>query len=287
MSYKLTDYRGARPTWCPGCGHFAVLGCLQQASFQLGLPPHRAVVVSGIGCSGKIVQHYGGYGYHSLHGRTIPVATGIKLANPELTVIAAGGDGDGYGIGLNHFIHAMRRNIDITYLVMDNHIYSLTTGQTSPTSRKGFISKSTPKGAAELHLRPLEIALAAGASFVAQGFAGDVRQLTKLIKAGIEHKGFSHINVFSPCVTFNRQNTFEWFRERIVNLEEDESYQPDNKLKAMEKVIAADGVLTGIIYQEQRPAFHQELPGPKEKSLTRTETRLTEKEFKNLIAEFT
>ena len=200
------------------------------------------------------------------------------LNSPTNSVIAAGGDGDGYGIGLNHFIHAMRRNIDITYLVMDNHIYSLTTGQTSPTSRKGFISKSTPKGAAELHLRPLEIALAAGASFVAQGFAGDVRQLTKLIKAGIEHKGFSHINVFSPCVTFNRQNTFEWFRERIVNLEEDESYQPDNKLKAMEKVIAADGVLTGIIYQEQRPIY-QELPGPR-RNLTRTETKLTKRNLK-------
>ena len=215
MSLRLTDYRGARPTWCPGCGHFSVLGCLQQATFQLGLPPESVVVVSGIGCSGKIVQYYGGYGVHSLHGRTIPVATGIQIANPELTVIAAGGDGDGYGIGLNHWVQAMRRNVNITYLVMDNHIYSLTTGQYSPTSRKGFISKTTPKGSAELHLRPLEIALAAGASFVAQGFSGDVKQLTNIIKAAIEHKGFSHVNIFSPCVTFNRINTFEWFKERL------------------------------------------------------------------------
>ena len=286
MNYKLSDYRGVVPTWCPGCGDFAVLGCLQKATMQLGLPPEDVVIVSGIGCSGKIVQHYGGYGYHSLHGRTIPVATGIKLANPKLTVIAAGGDGDGYGIGLNHFIHAMRRNIDITYLVMDNHIYSLTTGQTSPTSRMGFISKTTPKGAAELHIRPLEIALAAGSSFIAQGFSGDVNQLTNLIIAGIQHRGFSHINIFSPCVTFNKQNTFAWFKERIINLDDDQNYQPNDKVRALEKVIEADGVLTGIIYQEERPVYHQALPGPKEQPLTQTPVELERSQFEQLIKVF-
>jgi len=286
MQNKLTDYRGARPTWCPGCGHYAVLGCLQQATFQLGIPPEKIVLVSGIGCSGKITQHYGGYGFHSLHGRAIPVASGIQIANPDLTVIAAGGDGDGYGIGLNHFIHAIRRNLNITYLVMDNHIYSLTTGQYSPTSRKGFVSKTTPKGSAELHIRPLEIALAAGASFVAQGFAGDVKQLTEIIKAGIQHQGFSHINIFSPCVTFNKINTFEWFRERIINLDEDPSYQPKDRLQALAKVMESDGILTGIIYQEERPLFHNELPGPKDQPLTHTEAVLTREQFESLCAEF-
>ncbi len=286
MSYKLTDYRGARATWCPGCGHFAVLGCLQQATYQLGLPPQDVVVVSGIGCSGKITQHYGGYGFHSLHGRTLPVATGIQIANPDLTVIAAGGDGDGYGIGLNHFIHAMRRNLNLTYLVMDNHIYSLTTGQYSPTSRKGFVSKTTPRGSAEMHLRPLEIALASGASFVAQGFSGDVKQLTRLIKAAIEHQGFSHINIFSPCVTFNRVNTFEWFRERIVNLDEDTNYQPNDRLQAIATLMEADNVLTGIIYQEERELFHNELPGVKDTPLTKTPTTLTEDQFHDLLGEF-
>jgi 2-oxoglutarate ferredoxin oxidoreductase subunit beta len=284
MSLRLTDYRGARPTWCPGCGHFAVLGCLQQATFQLGLPPESVVVVSGIGCSGKIVQYYGGYGVHSLHGRTIPVATGIQIANPELTVIAAGGDGDGYGIGLNHWVQAMRRNVNITYLVMDNHIYSLTTGQYSPTSRKGFISKTTPKGSAELHLRPLEIALAAGASFVAQGFSGEEKQLTNIIKAAIEHKGFSHVNIFSPCVTFNRINTFEWFKERIINLDE-QDYQPGDRLQALAKVVETDGVLTGIIFQEERPLFHNELAGIKDQPLTKTPLALTREQFDQLLAE--
>lgn len=286
MSYKLTDYRGSRPTWCPGCGHFAVLGCLQQAAYQLGLPPESMVVVSGIGCSGKISQHFNSYGFHSLHGRSIPVATGIQISNPNLTVIAAGGDGDGYGIGLNHFIHAARRNVNITYIVMDNHIYSLTTGQYSPTSRKGFVSKTTPKGSAEMHLRPLEIALAAGASFVAQGFSGDVKQLTNLIKAAIEHKGFSHINVFSPCVTFNKINTFDWFRERIINLDQQEDYQPSDQLQALAKVMEADGVLTGIIYQEERKLFHNEIAGVKDQALTETPPALTQEQFEQLTAQY-
>lgn len=285
MDRKLTDYRGARPTWCPGCGHFAVLGCIQQATFQLGLPPEQVVLVSGIGCSGKITQHYGGYGFHSLHGRAIPVASAVQLANHDLTVIAAGGDGDGYGIGLQHFLHAARRNIDLTYLVMDNHIYSLTTGQTSPTSRQGFVSKTSPKGSAEQHIRPLELSLSAGASFVAQGFSGNVKQLTELIKAAINHEGFSHVNVFSPCVTFNRLNTFDWFRERIVDLDQ-KGYQPNDRLKALATVMEADGVLTGVIYQEKRPVFHRSIPGSADKPLTQLDTQISKEEFEHLLTQF-
>ena len=175
----IKDFRtNNRPTWCPGCGDYAVLSSLQKACADLGLAPEEVVLVSGIGCSGKIAQHFGSYGFHSLHGRALPTATGVKLANQDLTVIAAGGDGDGYGIGMGHFVHAVRRNIDLTYIVMDNHIYGLTTGQLSPTSERGFKSKTSPKGSAEEPVKAVETAIVNGASFVAQAFSGDVKRGT-------------------------------------------------------------------------------------------------------------
>lgn len=286
MGVKLTDYRGARATWCPGCGHFAVLGCIQQACFQLGIPPEKLCLVSGIGCSGKISQHFGGYGFHSLHGRALPVAVGVQLANEDLTVLAASGDGDGYGIGLQHTLHTMRRNVNMTYIVLDNHIYSLTTGQTSPTSRQGFVSKTSPRGSAEIHLRPLELALSAGASFIAQGFSGNVKQLTELIKKGVTHQGFSHINVFSPCVTFNRVNTFEWFKERITDLEEHKDYDPSDRVQAFQKVVETDSVLTGVIFQEDRPVYHKALPGGLEGPLSALDPTLRAEQFDQLVQEF-
>ncbi|MGI6127817.1 MAG: thiamine pyrophosphate-dependent enzyme, partial [Planifilum sp.] len=173
----IKDFRtNNRPTWCPGCGDYAVLSSLQKACADLGLEPEEVVLVSGIGCSGKISQHFGSYGFHSLHGRALPTAQGVKLANQDLTVIAAGGDGDGYGIGMGHFVHAVRRNVDLTYIVMDNHIYGLTTGQLSPTSDRGFKSKTSPQGSAEEPVKPVETAIVNGASFVAQAFSGDVKQ---------------------------------------------------------------------------------------------------------------
>ncbi|WP_339062208.1 2-oxoacid:ferredoxin oxidoreductase subunit beta [Tepidibacillus marianensis] len=258
----LKDFRvSEKATWCPGCGHFTVLAALQAASANLRLEPHNMVVASGIGCSGKISQHFGSYGFHSLHGRSLPVAQGVQLMNHDLTVVAAGGDGDGYGIGVGHFIHALRRNINMTYVVMDNHIYGLTTGQTSPVSHRGFKSKTSPEGSAEEPLRPVQTAIINGASFVAQAFSGDVKQMTSIMEKAISHKGFSLINAFSPCVTFNKVNTYDWFKEKIVNLDEKRNYNPADKFEAL-KVLEENGsIVTGILYEEDRPVYHDTMIG--------------------------
>ncbi|TCS84449.1 2-oxoacid:ferredoxin oxidoreductase subunit beta [Tepidibacillus fermentans] len=258
----LKDFRvSEKATWCPGCGHFTVLAALQAASANLGIEPYNMVLVSGIGCSGKISQHFGSYGFHSLHGRTLPVATGVQLNNHDLVVVAAGGDGDGYGIGIGHFMHALRRNIDMTYIVMDNHIYGLTTGQTSPTSHRGFKSKTSPAGSAEEPVRPVQTAIINGASFVAQAFSGDVKQMTRIMEEAIRHKGFSLINAFSPCVTFNKVNTYDWFKENIYNLDEIIDYDPTDKFAALRVLEDHGSVVTGVIYQEERPVYHEAMIG--------------------------
>src|ERR1044071_5715098 len=214
-------YRGRiHPDWCPGCGDFSVLAALQTALFELGLQPHQVCVISGIGCSSNLPGYVNTYGMHTLHGRALAVATGVRLGNHEVKVICAGGDGDGYGIGGNHFVHTMRRNVDLTYVVMDNQIYGLTTGQCSPTSVKGMKTKSTPYGSVENPINPIPMAIAAGATYVARGYTGQVRQLTDLIKGGIQHPGFALIDAFSPCVTFNRDNTHEYFKQRTAKLED-------------------------------------------------------------------
>src|SRR5665213_2022060 len=201
---KMADFKGrVDPDWCPGCGDFGVLAAVQKALVELQIPNHRVATISGIGCSSNFPGFIETYGMHTLHGRSLPVATGLKLANHDMTVLVTGGDGDGFGIGCGHFVHAMRRNIDLLYLVMDNQIYGLTTGQTSPTSRIGMKTKSMPYGNIETPLSPLALALAAGATFVGRGFSGDQKHLTELIKRGLQHKGFSFIDVFSPCVTYN------------------------------------------------------------------------------------
>src|SRR6266542_3213867 len=224
---KKETYRGRiHPDWCPGCGDFSVLVALQRALFELELQPHQACVISGIGCSSNLPGYINTYGMHTLHGRALAVATGVKLGNHELKVICTGGDGDGFGIGGNHFVHSMRRNVDLLYIVMDNQIYGLTTGQTSPTSRIGMKTKSMPFGNIEAPINPISLALAAGATFVARGFSGEQKQLTELIKQGIEHQGFSFLDVFSPCVTYNLDNTYQWFRARVKKLEDDPAYDP-------------------------------------------------------------
>ena len=259
---EVKDFRvSEKATWCPGCCDYTVLAALQKVAVNLDIEPENMVLVSGIGCSGKISQHFGSYGFHSLHGRTLPVATGVKLANHNLTVVAAGGDGDGYGIGMGHFMHSLRRNIDITYIVMDNHIYGLTTGQTSPTSHKGFKSKTSPEGSAEEPVRPLQTAVINGASFVAQAFSGELKQMVKIFEEGIKHTGFSLINVFSPCVTFNKVNTYDWFNEHIYNLDDANDYDNRDKLQAVKLLEEHGSIVTGIIYTEERPAYHQEMIG--------------------------
>jgi 2-oxoglutarate ferredoxin oxidoreductase subunit beta len=228
-------YKGKiHPDWCPGCGDFSVLSALQAALYELGLKPHQVVVVSGIGCSSNLPGFINTYGMHTLHGRGLAVATGVKLANHELTVIATGGDGDGFGIGGNHFTHTMRRNVDLTYIVMDNQIYGLTTGQTSPTSRKGMKTKSTPFGNVENPINPIPAAIVGGATYVARGFSGKQKHLVDLIKGAIQHKGFSFVDVFSPCVTYNKDNTYQFFNPRVKPLEES-GHDTTDFAKAMEK----------------------------------------------------
>jgi 2-oxoglutarate ferredoxin oxidoreductase subunit beta len=229
------SYKGKiHPDWCPGCGDFSVLSALQLALFELGLQPHQVVVISGIGCSSNLPGFINTYGMHTLHGRSLAVGTGVKLGNHDLKVICVGGDGDGYGIGGNHFMHTMRRNVDLTYIVMDNQIYGLTTGQTSPTSVKGMKTKSTPHGNVENPINPIPLAMVGGASYVARGFSGKQKHLVELLKGAITHKGFSLVDVFSPCVTYNKDNTYQWFNPRVKILEE-QGYDPTDFEKALQK----------------------------------------------------
>ena len=246
------DFKGpVEPDWCAGCGDFGVLNSLQRACAELGLRPHQILTVSGIGCSSNLPGYFNSYGMHTLHGRSLPVATGAKLANHELNVIVTGGDGDGYGIGGNHFTHTARRNVDLTYIVMNNQVYGLTTGQISPTSSIGMRTKSTPFGSVEMPVNPITSAIMSGATFVARGFSGDVRHLTVLIKKAIQHKGFALVDIFSPCVTFNLDNGHSFFKDRVKKLE-DEDHDPSDWKTACEKaVLWGDTIYTGLFYQEE------------------------------------
>lgn len=282
------DFRNnIKPNWCPGCGDFSIQAAIQRAAANVGLEPENLAVISGIGCSGRISGYINAYGLHGIHGRALPIAQGVKLANRDLTVIASGGDGDGFAIGMGHTVHAIRRNINITYIVMDNQIYGLTKGQTSPRSGEGFKTKSTPEGSVESTLSPLEIALASGATFVAQSFSSDIKQLTSLIEQGIQHEGFSLINVFSPCVTFNKVNTYDWFKEHIINLDTVPDYDPSNRALAMSKLMETGSMITGLIYQnQQKKSYENLIHGFKAEPLAHQQLPLAKAEFDNLVAEF-
>ncbi len=260
----LSDFKvGTKPTWCPGCGDFGVLAGMTKALVNTGKSPTNTAIVSGIGCSSNLPHFLKAFGVHSLHGRALPVATGIKLANPDLTVIATGGDGDGYGIGSGHFLHAMRRNLDITYVVMNNEIYGLTTGQTSPTSLIGHKTKSTPYGNIENPINPVGLAIMAGATFVARAFSGDAKHLAEIVQKGIEHKGFSFIDVQSPCVTYNKINTYDWFRERVYNLQ-DKGHDATDLIAGTQRALEwptmgpEDKVPIGIFYETDRPTYEDQ-----------------------------
>jgi 2-oxoglutarate/2-oxoacid ferredoxin oxidoreductase subunit beta len=255
----MADFKGkVDPDWCPGCGDFGVLAAVQKALVELQIPKHEVVTISGIGCSSNFPGFIDTYGMHTLHGRSLAVATGMKLANHAMTVLVTGGDGDGFGIGGNHFMHTMRRNVDLCYIVMDNQIYGLTTGQTSPTSRLGMKTKSMPFGSIESPINPISLALAAGATFVARGFSADQKHLTELIKRGIEHKGFSFLDVFSPCVTYNHDNTFQWFRPRVKKLEDNPDYDATDWSAAMEKsLLWGDEIPIGRFFERtDLPSLH-------------------------------
>ena len=249
------------PDWCPGCGDFGVLKSLKEAIVELGIAPHEVLVVSGIGCSSNLPGFIRTYGVHSLHGRAVPVATGAALANHALHVVAVGGDGDGYGIGMGHFIHAMRRNLNLTYIVMDNEIYGLTTGQASPTTTEGHKTKSTPRGNVEKPIQPLALALASGATYVARGFSGEQKQLTRLVAGAIAHKGFSLVDVFSPCVTFNKINTYPWFKERVYKIEDNGPYDPGDLMAALEKSLEFEPRLPiGLLYETTKATYEDTEP---------------------------
>jgi len=230
IELPIQSYEGLiDPDWCPGCGDFGVLKALKVAAGRLGIEPKDLVVVSGIGCSSNLPGFIQTYGVHSLHGRAVEVAEGIKLANHDLNVVITGGDGDGYCIGIGHFIHAMRRNIDITYIVMNNQIYGLTTGQASPTTMKEMRTKSTPRGNVEMPINPIALALVSGATYVARGFSGVPEHMATLIAGGIAHPGFSLIDVFSPCVTSNKLTTYPWFTQGAYKLVDGDGYHVSNR----------------------------------------------------------
>jgi 2-oxoglutarate/2-oxoacid ferredoxin oxidoreductase subunit beta len=286
ISLTAKDFKGkVDPDWCPGCGDYGVLNSLQKAVAELELKPHELLVVSGIGCSSNLPGFFNAYGVHSLHGRSLPTATGVKLANHELTVVVTGGDGDGYGIGGNHFAHTARRNIDLTYIVMDNQIYGLTTGQLSPTSREGMKTKSTPYGSVERPMNPITAAIMNGATFVARGFSGDGKGLVELMKKAIQHRGFSFIDVFSPCVTFNHDNDYPFFRQRVKKLE-DEGHDPSDWKAACEKAMVwGETIYTGLFFQfKGRETLEEQEPVLQGGPLARRPLGLTQEQAERILS---
>ena len=256
----LKDYEGGKTAWCPGCGNFQILEAVKQALVKLDLEPHQILFVSGIGQSSKLPHYLQCNLFNGLHGRSLPVATGAKIANHELNVIVVGGDGDGYGEGGNHLMHAIRRNFDMTYIVHNNQVYGLTQGQASPTSDKGFVGKTTPRGVISQPLNPMTLAIALGATFVARGFSARTPHLTNLIVEGIKHKGFALIDVLQPCVSFNYQNTYSWYNSRVYTLEEEESYDSGNQLMAFEKAQEwGERIPIGVIYRSERITYESQI----------------------------
>ena len=249
QSYKTDEH----PIWCPGCGDFGVLSSLYQALAHLKVDPKDLVVVSGIGCSGRTPGFVKSYGFHSVHGRVLPVALGVKLANPALEVIGVGGDGDGFAIGGGHLPHAARRNPDMTYIIMDNSTYGLTKGQYSPTSPTGFQAGSTPYGNIEQPLNPLAMVIAYGATFVGQGYSGKPKELADLIIRAMQHKGFAFLNVLSPCITF--YNTYKVIPPRLAEVPKD--HDVANRAKAFELALQTEHTMLGLFYEASLPTFEE------------------------------
>ncbi|MBI3954486.1 2-oxoacid:ferredoxin oxidoreductase subunit beta [Candidatus Collierbacteria bacterium] len=260
MDYNTSHF----PTWCPGCGDFGIWASLKAAFAKLSLPTHKLALVYGIGCSGNMSSFLKGYGFHGLHGRAIPAAAGIKMANHTLHVIVIGGDGDLLGEGLNHLVTAARANFHLTVILHNNQVYGLTTGQSSPTSLPGSKGKITPKGVIDLPLNPVSLALISGATNVIRSFAGDIPQLTKDIITSLNHPGFSLIDVLQPCVTFNKLNTYSWFRQRFKRLDSVPVTLSESLAKAE---WADDSIYLGQFTKRIRPVFTDQYAFLKQKSL--------------------
>lgn len=276
-----------RPTWCPGCGDYGILNAVKAALAQLELLPHEVAIFTGIGCGSKLPDYMTVTAFTTIHGRPIPIATGAKLANPEMHILVVAGDGDTYGIGANHFIQALRRNPDITLIVENNMVYGLTKGQYAPTSQKGMVTSTTPEGAIEVALNPLAMAITGGATFVARGFSGDPKHLAWLIAEAIKHKGFSLVDVLQPCVVYNKVQTYDFYRERVYKLEE-EGWNPTDRKAAWEKAHEwGDRIPIGIFYHvEGEPTYEEQVLALREGPLTKQPIGLDHQAFEALLNEF-
>ena len=279
------DFDSTHPDWCPGCGDFGLLTGLKRLYPTMNLEPHHIMTVSGIGCSSNLPGFINTYGMHTLHGRSLPIAQGFKLANHHMNVVAVGGDGDGYGIGVGHLVHAMRRNVDMTYIVMNNSIYGLTTGQTSPTSALSMKTKSTPFGNPELPINPLALALGSGCSFVARAFTGNLPHLMEVMRAAMQHKGFALVDTFSPCVTFNMVNTAQYYRDRCVNINE-KGHDASDIVAAFNQAITEEYIGVGIFYQKERSQYEESEKETLELPLVKHKLGLTSERQRELVSQF-
>ena len=288
MAASVRDYASeVKPTWCPGCGDYGILAAVKQGLVQAGLAPHEVLVVSGIGCGSKLPDYARVNGFMTLHGRPLPIATGAKLGNHSLKTLIIHGDGDSLGLGMGHFVHTARRNLNVTDLIQNNQIYGLTKGQYSPTSDHGFVTSTSPDGSFEMAANPVALALAAGATFVARGFAGDVKGLGPIIAQAVQHEGYALVDMLQPCVTFNRKNTYDWYRERVYNLSETD-YDSSDRVAAFQKALEwGDRIPLGIIYQTELPTYEEQVVGLKPGPIaTRELKKLTADQVANLRAEF-
>jgi len=255
QDYGIKDYKSdTKPIWCPGCGDFGVLSALYNALSDMNIPPEDVAVISGIGCSSRLPGYMATYGFNSVHGRILPIATGVKMANPDITVVGTGGDGDGFSIGMGHVPHAVRRNVDMTYIVMDNEIYGLTKGQLSPTAHTGDVTKTSIYGSVERPVEPVRFMLNIGTSFVARVNAGNPKHMADIIVQGIEHKGFSFINALSPCRTWRGIDQKKQINQMAHYLEESE-HDPTDLSKAMDLADGNGQIPMGVLYKEERPTY--------------------------------
>jgi len=255
---SVKDYKSAlKPVWCPGCGDFGVVASVYQALVKLNLDPDNTVMVSGIGCSSRLPGYVNTYSFNSIHGRALPIATGVKMANPALTVLVAGGDGDGFAIGTAHFVHTARRNVDLTYILMDNEIYGLTKGQVSPTTPSGEITKTSAYGNVERPMNPVLMALSCGATFIGRAFSGDPKSSQDVIAQAIQHKGFSFVHMVSPCPTFRGREQFDIVRDRLRALPEgfDPTQREDARRIAFQDF--EQDISLGVIWKEERPTLDE------------------------------
>ena len=281
----LKDYAETTPiAWCPGCGNYSILQALRKALVELEIEPHQVLFVSGIGQAPKLPHYTHGNVFNGLHGRTLPVASGAKIANNDLIVIGVDGDGGAYGEGIGHLLATMRRNINMTYMVHNNQVYGLTKGQASPTSDLGFVTRTTPLGAIQ-PVNPLALALASDVSFLARGFAGDIEHLSQLLKMGIKHHGFALIDILQPCVSFNHKNTYQWYHERVYKLEDEGGYDFSDKITAFARAQEwGDRIPVGLIYSKERPVYEEQIPSLKDLPLVKQ--KIEPLQFEELLDDF-